>query len=296
MRGKTAASLAVFLSPVLFAFLLVHAAEGSDAMLGFNQKIQQHSEWCWVGTAQSVLEYYGTILDQCTIANYASGKATCCIPSGFWDNDGDTNYCNCPNSITGVSAWGVPNGGSQGILAHWSVGSNVVYSYLSQATIVNEINAGRPFLMRFGWYGGGGHVLDGFGYDNDGQYLHYMDPWPGHGYTLSLYTWVVSANNDHDWTHTLRITTSPPACYNAFAYPWASSIQAAYDESSNGDIIYVRGVGTIENVDFDRNISVGLYGGVDCDYTHYGVGFTRISGSLKVSSGSVDIAYILIGP
>ncbi len=157
--------------------------------------------------------------------------------------------------------------------------------------------------MRFGWTSGGGHFLDGFGYDNDGQYLHYMDPWPGNGYTLSLYSWVVSSSN-HNWTHTLQVTTNLPACY-AFAYPWngtsgyragASSIQAAYDESFSGDIIYVRGTGTIENVDFGRDISISLYGGVTCDYSYYGVGFTRISGSLKVSRGSVDIAYILIGP
>jgi hypothetical protein len=303
MRGKTAISLAVFLSPVLLALLLVHTAEGSDAMLGFNQKAQEHSEWCWAGSSQSVLEYYGAILDQCTIANFASGKTTCCTPSGFSDHDGDLNYCNCPNNMWGSSAWGVSNGSSQGVLAHWGVNSNVVYSYLSQTTVVNEINAGRPFLMRFGWYGGGGHALDGFGYDNDGQYLHYMDPWPGHGYTLSLYSWVVSAYHDHDWTHTLQITTNLPACIYAFAYPWTgsgyragtSSIQAAYNESYSGDTIYARALGTIENVNFNRNISVGLYGGVSCDYSAF-VGLTRISGSLTVSSGSVQIGYILIEP
>ena len=48
----------------------------------------------------------------------------------------------------------------------------------------------------------------GYGYDESGH-LDYMDPWPGHGYTRSLYSWVVSASN-HDWTHTLQITTNPP--------------------------------------------------------------------------------------
>ena len=156
--------------------------------------------------------------------------------------------------------------------------------------------------MRFGWTSGGGHFLDGFGHDNNGQYLHYMDPWPGNGYTLSLYSWVVSASN-HNWTDTLEITTTLPACIYVFAYPWtgsqwragASLLQAAYDESSSGDIIYARALGTIENVNFNRNISVGLYGGMRCDYGAF-VGLTRISGSLTVSSGSVKIGYILIEP
>jgi hypothetical protein len=178
MRGKTAKSLVVFLSSVLLALLLVHAAEGADAMLGFNQKAQEHSEWCWAGSSQSVLEYYGTSLYQCTIANFASGKTTCCTASGFSDHDTDINYCNYWNYMWGGSPWGVPNGDLQGILAHWGVNSNVVTSYLAQTTCVNEINAGRLFVMRFGWYGGGGHFLDGFGYDNNGQYLHYMDPCP----------------------------------------------------------------------------------------------------------------------
>jgi hypothetical protein len=302
MRVKTAKSLAVFLSSVFLAFLLVHTAEGSDKMLVFNQKAQEHSEWCWAGSSQSVLEYYGTTLAQCTIANFASGKTTCCTPSGFSDHDDDLNYCNYWNYMWGSSPWGIANGSLQGILTHWGVNSNTVSTYLSQTTCVNEITAGRPFVMRFGWYGGGGHFLDGFGHDNNGQYLHYMDPWPGNGYTLSLYSWVVSAYHDHDWTHTLQITTNPPACF-AFAYPWnssgyrapASSIQAAYNESEDGDTIYSRALGTTENVNFNRNISVGLYGGVNCDYSAL-VGLTRISGSLIVSSGSVEIGYILIGP
>ena len=127
MRGKTE-SLAVFLSSVFWALLLAHGAEGADAMLGFNQKTQEHSEWCWVGTTQSVLEYYGTILNQCTIANYASGKTTCCTPSGFSDHDGDLNYCNYSNYMWGGALGVSRTAACRGILAHWGVSSNTVSS------------------------------------------------------------------------------------------------------------------------------------------------------------------------
>ncbi len=273
-------------------------AESADAMLGFNQKTQEHDQWCWAGSSQSVLEYYGSIVRQCTIANWAWGRSDCCGNTDFgWTN----TACNNSNYMYGAT------GDLQDILSHWAVSSNACAYALSQPTCVSEINGGRPFVMRFGWYSGGGHFLDGFGYDNDGQYLHYMDPWPGHGYTLSLYSWVVHASSDHDWTHTLQITTNPPACIYAFAYPYndnthsygagTSSIQAAYNDpnTNNGYTLYARALGTIENVNFNRNISVDLYGGVSCDYSTF-VGLTRISGSLTVSSGSVGIGYILIEP
>jgi hypothetical protein len=82
--------------------------------------------------------------------------------------------------------------------------------------------------MRFGWTSGGGHFLDGYGYDLNGQYLDYMDPWPGNGYTKSLYTWVASAA-DHTWTHSLQIT-SPPAKPNLVPYKptgWSDKIVVA---------------------------------------------------------------------
>jgi hypothetical protein len=100
------------------------------------------------------------------------------------------------------------SGGLQAILSHWGVNSNARAYALTFPTCVAEIEAGRPFVMRFGWASGGGHFLVNYGYDETG-YLDYMDPWPGHGYTRSLYSWVVSAS-DHDWTHTLQVTTNPP--------------------------------------------------------------------------------------
>jgi hypothetical protein len=282
-------------------------AEGSDAILGFNEKAQEHSEWCWAGSSQAVLEYYGSVLNQCTIANFASGKTTCCTASGFSDHDDDLNYCNYWNYMWGGSPWGISNGDLKGILAHWGVNSNVVSSYLSWNTCVSEINAERPFVMRFGWYGGGGHFLDGFGYDTYGQHLYYMDPWPGNGYTMSLYSWVVSAYHDHDWTHTLQITTNPAACANFLTYTYdnstqswgtgASTIQAAYDDPSttSGYTIFARALGTIEQVNLNRNIAVNLNGGLDCNYDLV-TGMTRISGSLIVQGGSVTVSNLVIQP
>lgn len=95
-------------------------------------------------------------------------------------------------------------GSFQAILQNWGV-DNVERAYaLSQATVTSEINALRPFEIRWGWYTGGGHFLVGRGIEDSTVY--YMDPWPGEGYSIAYYSWVVD-NGVHTWTHSLQITT-----------------------------------------------------------------------------------------
>jgi predicted phage tail protein len=215
--------------------LAVTTLLASTLILGVPVKIQEHSQWCWAGSSQAVLAYYGTPVDQCVIAGFASGRSDCCASFGFYD---ESHPCNYWNYMWGASAWGVPNGSLQGILTHWGVTSEVRYGPLSQSTVMAELGAQRPFVMRFGWTGGGGHFLIGYGHEQDATYLDYMDPWPGNGATRSLYTWVVAAS-DHQWTHTLQLTTTPvfempgaPAGLTAGAS--ASSITLSWSAPSTG--------------------------------------------------------------
>ncbi|HOO77150.1 MAG TPA: metallophosphoesterase, partial [bacterium] len=172
---------------------------GQGAVLSVPETFQEHSQWCWAGTSQPILVYYGQEPTQCEIANWAWTRADCCgNPTFNWDNV-DCNYW---NYLYGTS------GSLQAILAHWGVASAATAAELSQATVTAEIAAGRPFVMRWGWVGGGGHFLAGRGIEGDNVY--YMDPWPGNGYETAAYDWVVSAAGDHDWTHSLRLTTDPP--------------------------------------------------------------------------------------
>jgi len=68
----------------------------------------------------------------------------------------------------------------------------------------NQIDSSHPFVIRWGWYAGGGHFIDGRGIE--GNYIYYMDPWPGEGYKIALYSWVVD-DGIHQWTHSLELTT-----------------------------------------------------------------------------------------
>jgi PKD repeat protein len=181
--------LSVFLGPNCFA----------DNILSVPEIAQEHSQWCWVGSSQAVLAYYNSTNypTQCEIANWAWGFNDCCGDPVFDSN----SACNQANYM-----WG--NGSLQAILTNWGVNSHVVQSFLAEDTARSELDAGRPFVIFFAWTDGGGHFLDGRGISGD--YLYYMDPWPGNGYTISTYSWVVSAS-DHTWEDSLQITTTPAA-------------------------------------------------------------------------------------
>ncbi len=180
----------------LYTLLFTPGADSANMVLNVPEIVQEHSDWCWAASSSSVLEYYGTGVVQCDIANWALQKNDCCGNTTFaWSYS-----CNKQNYM-----YGFP-GSVQEILSHWDVSSSGTTA-LSQTASVSEINAGRPFVIRFERTSGLGHFLVGYGYEQDGQYIWYMDPWPGYGYTKSLYTWVLSAS-DHTWNATLQITTN----------------------------------------------------------------------------------------
>jgi hypothetical protein len=281
------------ISAFLFSVFSMPGLASADSVLYIPERIQEHSQWCWAGSSQAVLEHYGTRVEQCVIANYAWGRSDCC---GNTDFDWANTDCNYWNYMWGDSANGTPNGGLQGILTHWGVNSTVVGTYLSKSVSVAEIDAGRPFVFRFGWYYGGGHFLVGYGYDQSGDYLDYMDPWLGNGYTKSLYSWVVHAEYDHDWTHTLQITTNPvPACpenpvmIGTTNYP---SIYEAYSSATSGQSIKSKAMIFTETLNLASAINVTLKGGYNCAYSS-NTGFTTIA-SLTINGGKVTVENIKI--
>ena len=75
------------------------------------------------------------------------------------------------------------NGSVQNILQAWGVSNNAVSNYLSWNGVLADVNANRPFVIRFDWTNGGGHIMVGRAYDSsNGVNYHYiMNPWPGEG-------------------------------------------------------------------------------------------------------------------
>jgi hypothetical protein len=157
---------------------------------------QEHSQWCWSASSKAVLNYYYATPSQCQIVNWAYGINYACGNSTFnWNS-----YANQPNSMYGS------NGSVQGILNAWGVPNNAYNWASSWSSVVWDINNNRPFVIRYGWTNGGGHILVGRGYEtyNGTNYVYINDPWPGEGQTWRTYSSAVSAW-DHNWTHTQRM-------------------------------------------------------------------------------------------
>ena len=179
-------------------FLLLHSPLCSAAVLDDVPEVQQERDkWCWAACSQATLAYYGVSVSQCAIANFARsqndwGDDDCCA-----NQHGD--ICNQENDLYGSA------GSFQDILENWGVKSDERRYPLSQSAISSEINARRPFVIEWAWNTGGGHFLVGRGIEDN--LVHYMDPWPGNGYQLASYEWVVEGS-EHEWTYSLQITTN----------------------------------------------------------------------------------------
>jgi hypothetical protein len=181
--------------------LAIPAAMAQLRTLSVPLTTQEHSQWCWSASSKAVLNFYAKTPSQCQIVNWAFGLNYACGNSTFnWNS-----RANQPNNMYGS------NGSVQKILANWGV-PNGAYSVASSwNSVLSDINANRPFVMRYGWSNGGGHILVGRGYEtvNGTSYVYIMDPWPGEGQTRRTYNSAVSAS-DHRWTHTQRMNISKP--------------------------------------------------------------------------------------
>lgn len=183
-------------------------------VLNVPEVIQEQDQWCWAAVSSCVLQYYGTDINQCTIAEYARTRST-------WFNFGSVNCCDDPSkgcNNPNMNFW--TPGSIQDILQHWGVENDGYDSYLGLSQIQNEISASRPFIMFWEWTSGGGHFLVGYGVL--GTRIYYMDPWFESGYTIGDYNWVVSSS-DHNWLQTNLLTTDytdnplPPSGFTAYS-------------------------------------------------------------------------------
>ncbi len=185
MKSKLAFSL--FL---LSTFALLVSTLPAAVVLDVPEKTQTYNQWCWAGVSQAIFEYYGTFLTQTEIADFGTNGYN--TWNYLYGSDSEDPYYR-----QGINL----------ILDNWGLASTYGAYYMTQTEVYDRIDAGQPFVIRWGWDSGGGHFLAGHGYDGDD--LYYMDPWFGEGYHIELYDWVVDGAN-HEWTHSLELTTASP--------------------------------------------------------------------------------------
>ncbi len=181
---------------------------------------QEQDQWCWAAVSSATLSYYGAEIDQCTIAEYTRSVAT-------WHDFGPDDCCVNPSG--GCNYWNFnwgTSGSIQDILAHWGVLSTGTVPELSLTDVRGQITTRHPFIIRWGWWSGGGHFVVGHGIIDSSLYL--MDPW--YGPTIANYNWVVYGGN-HTWTHTNILTSDPPS---AGAFALTAPSDGATDQPIDG--------------------------------------------------------------
>lgn len=191
-------------SAKLFAAIAVgcylQLASSLALVLDVPQKYQEKDQWCWAGTSQAVLAYYGTNIVQTNIAQYGTGG------SNTW------NYTYGSGTEGGVFRRGVDL-----ILNNFAgITSTGTNNLLSLGVVENEINTNRrPTVIRWGWDSppGSGHILVMHGVAiSTNCPVCFTNIWlmdPLNGPTVNSYAWVCRGGT-HTWTHSLPISTAPP--------------------------------------------------------------------------------------
>jgi len=151
----------------------------SNWALVFNMQQQEQTDWCWAGCAVGTSHFYdpSSAWTQCTLANAAFKKTTCCQ---------DRGACNRPwKFIEALTTVGNLDSPANGIEA--------------QATITAEVKSGEPLGVRVDWRGGTiGHVLMVVG-GGANDMVTVQDPFYGQWY-IPYSTLVNSYMGTGSWT------------------------------------------------------------------------------------------------
>lgn len=176
---------AAFMSATLCATFMASSVF-AQVNLSVPLRTQEHSQWCWAGASQMVLQFKGKSVTQCAEANYALGINYACGNTTFnWNSQ--ANQPNSTSAVTRILNWGGVSASTTGVISQ---------SYSNQ-----YLNASRPYIILWQWTSGGGHFVVVKGYS--GNYLYINDPWPGNGSYTRTYASTVNAS-DRYWYDSAR--------------------------------------------------------------------------------------------
>jgi PKD repeat protein len=109
-------------------------------------------------------------------------------------------------------------------------------------------------------------------------------------YSVKL-TVTDSDGSTNSLTRTNYITVTSGGCANPpvkIGSVYYSTLQDAYNAASDGNVIQSQDLTFTEDLNINRNISVTLEGGYDCDYTAI-TGKTTLKGDMTLSNGTVIV-------
>jgi hypothetical protein len=138
------------------------ALAAAPVVLNVPLVFQTQNQWCWAACTAMIARFLG--LDepkQCELANFLFNRTNCCQSPA-------SSACNKPAQLLDVVK----------VYNHLDISLVGPDNPLLPATVVAELNAGRPFEVGWLWTGDGGHVVVVYGYTPQGLVL-VRDPWYG---------------------------------------------------------------------------------------------------------------------
>ncbi len=111
---------------------------------GFEMQWQEQSNWCWAAATASVLDYYGGLVKQCTLADKFVAGGGC---------------CNNPLPVACDAAQDT----SQALNFLGLLGGQLKRA-LTLEEIIGQIDANQPVVLRITWAAGGAHAIAITGY------------------------------------------------------------------------------------------------------------------------------------
>jgi hypothetical protein len=186
---------------ILLLLLVVFSsglAKAQTYTAGINVVSQEQNQWCWCACTKTIMDYYGTVKQQCAITEYVRtklsstfGTTNCCTSPG--------GKCNNPNNLSG-------NGSIQDALQALGGIQSSELAALSKAQVETELKGGRPFVLAVYWTSGGGHAVTGCVYNKTQNSFTYMDPWQNNGMTTQQFSTSIQGGAG-TWKATLVIST-----------------------------------------------------------------------------------------
>lgn len=189
----------------------------SSVTLAVDLRSQQTRMWCWAASAQMIMSYMGTNVNQCIQANNRFSRTDCCTISP----------CPSPPNSHPCVTGGWPEFGKYGFTFNTS-------GALSWAALKGQIDAGKPIAFSWGWDGGGGHMMVVNGYKTWGPFswVHVLDPWApcnGDSYYITYDAFVDGSGYSH-WTDYYNITKTVPGAMKMAPKPLLAQLPQTPDE------------------------------------------------------------------
>jgi CVNH domain len=150
---------------------------------------QEQSYWCWAGSGQTILQYFGFPVRQCDEVLVEKNLPNCCGYPVFsmpylTDQSMNCQGCNCGG--------GAPLS-NYGLISTTNTTSPLSWSDL-QAQFANQ---NEPIVFAWNWCGGGAHVPTAFGYTTaGGNQVWVMDPEASEPYLVTYDEWAANPNGN----------------------------------------------------------------------------------------------------